>query len=270
MDRVILVGLALLAVSLACGPLGGTSEEAVQTAIAQTEEAATERQAIVDTAVAQTIAAADSSPQPTLPPTETLAPDTIVNPTVTATAAAEETAEGATLIVLYNDSVSDVCHVYVSPAAGQGQPVDLMVPGDMLPSGYALTFFDVPAGESDLRVENCAGGVVDEAFGVNLRGKVPWAVPGPVGESGIEVEGGVTLRLVNDTAQEVCQVWVGPPASEWIADVLDKETIPAGGHLDVSFPSGTWALMAQDCSGMQLDYEAAYDVTADTEWHIGP
>jgi hypothetical protein len=270
MGRVFLVGLALLAVSLACGPLGGTSEQAVQTAIAQTEEAAAERQAIVDTAVAETLAATTNSPQPVPPPTETLDPGDIVDPTAAATAVPEETLGGAALVVLYNDSVFDVCHVYVSPAAGQGQPIDLMAPGDMLPSGYALTFFDVPTGDSDLRVENCDGSVVEEAFGVNLRGKIPWAVPGPIGESGIEVEGGVTLTLINDTAEEVCLVWAGPPASEWIADVLNEETIPTGGRLDVSFPSGMWALMAQDCSGMQLDYEATYDVTADTEWRIGP
>jgi len=77
MRRVLVCGAVLLLATLACGPLGGgAGEEAVQTAISQTEVAATDIQAEVDAAVAETAAAEPNTPPPaeTPVPSETPAP----------------------------------------------------------------------------------------------------------------------------------------------------------------------------------------------------
>lgn len=70
MRHVLVCGAVLLMATLACGPLGGADEEAVQTAVAQTEVAAMEIQAEVDAAVAETAAADSNTP----PPAETPVP----------------------------------------------------------------------------------------------------------------------------------------------------------------------------------------------------
>jgi hypothetical protein len=235
-------------------------------------------EAAIQTAIAETAAAATDTPVPTAVPTEVPPPTETPPLTATeaspvgkpATATPDTGGDGAALIVLYNDTLYDLCHLYISPPTGDGPVDDLVGPEGMIPSGYPHTIFDIPPGDYDLRVEDCEGNLVAGEYGVSLSGKIPWAVPGSIGDSGISVEEGVVLTLVNDTLEEVCLVWAGRPASEWSADVLDDATIPAGDSLEVLFPPGTWALMAQDCSGADMAYEASYDVTSDTEWHIGP
>jgi hypothetical protein len=76
MRHVLVCVAVLLLVTLACGPLGGADEEAVQTAIAQTEVAAMEIQAEVDAAVAETAAADPNIPPSTETPASSETPAT--------------------------------------------------------------------------------------------------------------------------------------------------------------------------------------------------
>jgi hypothetical protein len=94
----------------------------------------------------------------------------------------------------------------------------------------------------------------------------------PSGEAGQPSDDGkVALTLVNDSPFEICFVWIGPPESEWMGDLLEEGsvTLLSGESHTVRIVPNMWALRADDCFGNEVAYEFAYDVTTDTTWTIG-
>lgn len=91
-----------------------------------------------------------------------------------------------------------------------------------------------------------------------------------VGLAGQPPSGGDTasLTVFNDSQDIVCFVLIGPPASEWVDDLLGSDVLLPGDYLQVEIVPDTWALQAEDCEGDVLGYEAAYDIDGSAEWHV--
>lgn len=78
----------------------------------------------------------------------------------------------------------------------------------------------------------------------------------------------VALTIVNDTSDVLCSALIGPPASEWIDDLLGDDVLTPGDRLTVQVMPGTWALQAEGCAGVVTDYHASFDVTEPAVWII--
>ena len=81
------------------------------------------------------------------------------------------------------------------------------------------------------------------------------------------------MTLINQTSEPVCFVWIGPPQSEWLYDLLGDDIIDGWGTFAVYIPVGEWALQAEDCSGTEysvMKYEPYITISGDTTWYIDP
>ena len=159
---------------------------------------------------------------------------------------------------------------------------------------------DAPFGEYvvivDYYDDPCGLGLGDQDFEVEVRtdGEVLETITGRLsydeeeevfsftyGGAGASSSSGsssdtVDLALRNESSVDICSVLIGTPGSEWSGDLLDSvETslffagkLMSRSILVVEVTPGEWALRAEDCNGNEVAYEAAYDITEDTDWLI--
>jgi hypothetical protein len=139
-----------------------------------------------------------------------------------------------------------------------------------------LVSWDLPIGRLDdglhiVTVEYVADAEIFDGFETYSAGSLGVIdMEVEVGSAGQPSPGGDTasLTVFNDSPEVVCFVWIGPPASEWVDDLLGSDILMPGDRLQVEIVPGTWALQAQDCEGNVLGYEAAYDIGGAAEWRI--
>lgn len=104
-----------------------------------------------------------------LPPGQT--PKQVATPDANLSAA--EAAGRATLVIV-NQSSAEVCYVYISPTDSDTWGEDWLG-DDTIPPGHQRQF-KLPAGEYDVKAEDCDGEVIEDHRAVDVSGKVVWTV----------------------------------------------------------------------------------------------
>lgn len=104
-----------------------------------------------------------------LPPGQT--PKQVATPDANLSAA--EAAGRATLVIV-NQSSAEVCYVYISPTDSDTWGEDWLG-DDTIPPGRQRQF-KLPAGEYDVKAEDCDGEVIEDHRAVDVSGKVVWTV----------------------------------------------------------------------------------------------
>lgn len=159
-----------------------------------------------------------------------------------------------------NTGGSTICYVYISPSTATDWGSDWLGTST-IPSGTSYTFSFDP-GTWDFKAEDCSHNVLDSQFGVYLSGYEVWTIGSGGGG------GDALVTIVNNTAQAVCYVWVGPPASEWDGDLLGSSILDVGQTISVYLPVGTWALQAESCGGEVLAYTDSFYASEGAVFYI--
>lgn len=286
--KIIVPILALLLATLACSFSDGDSQgdqeatafalETTATVLSlQSTQAALEAQ---QQAASQPTQAPPVQQQPTQAPPPTQAP--VVNDPV-------YTAD----FYINNDSDFTICYFYLSPVEASDWGVDQLEDATVFP-GETFTINDVPYGTYDMSARDCDDSVLHEEYNVefplydqfNLFNSVdePLCGNGVCGDfenpgncpedcGYVTNDNQIPLTIVNQTSEPVCYVWIGPPYSEWIGDVLGDQTIPGWGSTTVYVNPGEWALMAEDCSGTEysrMKLTESLSIYSATTWYVDP
>ncbi|VAW43410.1 hypothetical protein MNBD_CHLOROFLEXI01-2848 [hydrothermal vent metagenome] len=95
--------------------------------------------------------------------------------------------------------------------------------------------------------------------------------PKPLIPSEIEQEDSFTLRIINETDQTICRVYIAPEESSW-----GENQIPYGSRIanDSEFPfsfsgTGEYTLLLQDCDGREIR-QIRTNMTGNMKWAVSP
>jgi hypothetical protein len=175
--------------------------------------------------------------------------------------------DGYTSLTLQNDSGKDICYVYFMPSEYEEQTDNLLdTLGLPLKNGESKTTEMFYPGLYDLSIFSCTGEITVFGDAVNIDGSTTLTID----DSIVQQDRYVTVTLINETSTTVCAVWVGPPYSEWIGEVLQGEKLPAGSTTTVDLPVRMWAIQARDCSERAVGSSYGLNISRDTIWHITP
>ncbi len=191
---------------------------------------------------------------------------------------------------IVNDSDFTICYVYFSLSANTEWGYD-QLNNELVYPGESYVFYDVPHGTYDINLQDCDENLIYEEYELNVPGVDTLTIyntnneplcgngicgdyenPGNCPEDCANSMGQVALTIVNQTSEPVCQVWIGPPQSEWIGDILGSEIIPGWGSLTVYVDPGEWALQAHDCSDgvTPMKFTPQLGIYGPTNWYVDP
>lgn len=77
-----------------------------------------------------------------------------------------------------------------------------------------------------------------------------------------------TIVIINNTAVEVCFLFVDLSSDPWTVDRLGSNTLMPGFQISLDFPAGTYDLMAQDCSSNIISDLFQVSVSGAFTWDI--
>lgn len=256
---VALVALALA--SLACG-IGGlsdpepTAEPTPEPTVEPTDEPTDE-----PTAEPTEAPTDEPTPEPTEAPTD--------EPTEEAAASGggkdDDTASGSgdgfASLDIVNDSSDTVCYVYVSPSDATEWGDDQLGSENIIASGETFTLNDIPAGNYDLRADDCDGNSLIQEFGILMEaGPYTWTLS----------DIGVTFTIVNNSSADICWIYLSPSEDdEWGPDQLgDTNILAAGSSWDITgIEPGTYDLRVEACDDGELE-DYGLDVSGDFEYTV--
>lgn len=196
-----------------------------------------------------------------LPPLETQAPvATETEPPIVETEPPLVPASGDFNVV--NDSGQTICYLYISPTTSDEWGDDWLGATGTIASGESRSF-DVPAGEYDLRAEDCDTARVGEVFGVTVTASgYTWSFPFVP----------VTIHMVNASSTPVCYVFISPSSQPtWGGDWLGhSEIIDPGGTRDFAVsPGQDYDMMAAACDQNTIDDQRGIPITTNVyTWTI--
>ncbi len=179
-------------------------------------------------------------------------------------------AAGHAVVTVVNNTDTDICYVYFTGLSGSWG--DDWLGDNVIPPGgrydFHLRFQD--AAPWDMLAQDCSGNEVDRQIGVHVdnNATLTWTISGSTSSSGDPDR--VAVTFVNRTSEPVCYVLIGPPGSEWTGDALGDQVIEGWGSMTVYIVPGTWALQAQDCSGVVMKTTESFTVTEGAVWYIDP
>lgn len=159
-------------------------------------------------------------------------------------------------IEIANASSYDICYVLISESDSESWGDDWLGDEEMIPAGGTKTFAP-GAGTYDVKVVTCKETVLATFWDISRDTTVR------VGGQGL-----VAIGLVNESATEICYVYIsetGASDEDWLGR---SESIPADGGKRAFFVQpGTYDLLAQDCDGKDLASTSA-TVTDEYIWRI--
>lgn len=167
--------------------------------------------------------------------------------------------ETAFAVTIENMTSSDICYVYIAPAAQQTWGKEWLGDDETIAPG-ATRAFDVPTGVYDVLAADCADAVVDAAWEVSADVVLR---PG--------LTGSVAVQIINNTGRDICYVYISPSAAEqWGEDWLtDMEIVAANGEIRTFFVEpDTYDLTMQDCEGDEIATQSEVLVNEDWVWTI--
>lgn len=166
-------------------------------------------------------------------------------------------------VLVVNNSSHEICYLYISPADSDSWGPDWMGENITIPAGSTRTF-QVPLGTYDLRADDCDHNALDTQSGIAIEAAgITWTLSDVVE---------ATLTLVNQTDIPICQVLISPTGStEWGNNWLGTDTVQPGGSYTFSLPTGTYDLVALDCSGQPVAEEVyGQEISGEMTWTISP
>jgi hypothetical protein len=168
------------------------------------------------------------------------------------------TASGVQIEVV-NRTPEDVCYVYISETDSDAWGDDQLGGEETIVPGKSQTF-DFPAGEYDVRLENCDEVAMANSWKISRSTKIT------AGESGATS----WVMLDNSTGGEVCYVFISPSAGDdWGDDRMgENEVIPAGEQRMFYMKPGTYDLQALDCDENVLAEEYEVDLSIGRPWEL--
>jgi hypothetical protein len=175
--------------------------------------------------------------------------------------------DGYTSLTFENASGADICYVYFMPSESK-EPTDNLLDtlGLPLKSGESKTTDMMYPGLYDLSIFSCTGEIKVFADAVTIDGSTTLTID----DSMVQQDRYVSLTLINETSTTVCAVWIGPPYSEWIGEVLQGEKLPASSTTTVELPVRMWAIQARDCSERAVASSYGLNISRDSIWRITP
>ena len=224
--RTILLAVCVLVLaSLACNPLGGSSDNATPTF------PPTRTPGVANKPVATPVPE-EATPAPT-PMKATPAPD--------------RSGSGVSLLLTNNAGIA-IYFIYISPSDAGEWGEDWL--GDqVLEPGMSRVITDIPPGTYDLKAEDGDSETVEIAWEVDLQENVPWTITGLV-----------VLNVINESPDAIADVYVSSvDAADWGDDQLRDVTIePGDGYTFRDISRGYYDMRATDANGDAI--ESAYNV----------
>jgi len=153
-----------------------------------------------------------------------------------------------------NETPDAICYVHISPARSERWGESWLDAQDEIAPG-AWRAFEVSGGAYDVLVVNCAGAVIETAWGIS---ETVTLRPGSTGS--------VAFTLVNESAEDICYVYISPAlADTWGENWMGTlETIPSPDAARVFYVHpDTYDVEAQDCEGNALFTEYDVEVVED-------
>lgn len=90
-------------------------------------------------------------------------------------AGAPPAASNVAELIVRNETDTDICFVYLSPASSDVWGEDWLAVDETIPTGHDR-LFELPRGRYDLRADDCNHAVMGELRDINVRGAICWLV----------------------------------------------------------------------------------------------
>jgi len=168
-------------------------------------------------------------------------------------------AERTVNIEIVNQSPYDICYVLISESDAEAWGDDWLGDAEMLPAGGSQKF--APGdGTYDVKVVTCNETTLATFWGISRDKTVT------VGGRDL-----VAIGLVNESNTEICFVYIADSTGDdWGNDWLgESESILAqGGKRAFFVQPGTYALLAQDCDGNDLDTQDGVAISQEFIWRV--
>jgi hypothetical protein len=171
-------------------------------------------------------------------------------------------------VTLVNDTSQTVCYVLISPTTSDAWGEDWLGPTEVIEPGGQRDF-SVETGAWDALAADCDGNEIASEFGVYVEEDITWTLSSSLG--GPVAGGSAPVLLENTSSYEICWVYISPTTSDvWGADWLGADTIPAGTSYTFYADQGDWDLHAASCDGETLDMQFGIPIDAEgITWTIG-
>ncbi len=164
------------------------------------------------------------------------------------------TGDGFTLTV-DNRSHYDVCYVYISASDSDSWGEDWL-DADIISSDSTYTF-DVPAGEYDIMLTDCADTTLATEWDVSQNYT-------------LRVGGAnqAAVTVYNDADTSICYMLISPSSqSTWGDDMLGAKEVVSSGRDRIFFVSpGTYDIKAMDCEENTLGEQYEVEIQQDFSW----
>ncbi len=157
-----------------------------------------------------------------------------------------------------NQSSLPICEVYLSPPHQADFGENQLAESELIASGSSHTFI-LEAGEYDLLVRSCSQETVYSDAKITQNRHVI-----------IGGEGNALFQVTNQTAQEICYLYISN-SGEWGSDRLGKvESILPGSKRIFFLPPSTYHARALDCEENLIAELEEINLTDSFEWVISP
>lgn len=191
------------------------------------------------------------------------------------------TAVGVNVMDVVNQTVVDICYIYVTGLSASPIPSDnLLTDGPLAPG--TSTRLVLPDGSYELTAQDCHQQEVGRTT-ANFIASTFWPIVEltytPIFS---------TLTFINHTDETICRIMVGPPNTDGGGDILNNRytsmgtdpsdstpipviTIPPGGSVNVTTTAGgrlTFEAFTCDGEGA-IDTLSDVEITGDFTWDIG-
>jgi hypothetical protein len=177
---------------------------------------------------------------------------------------------GAGTLIIDNQSGVDICGLFAGPSNSDTWGDNHLSSDEKISAGKTFDLQEVPAGETDARVEDCDGKLIGELYSFDIEdGKdLTWSVSAP------SKEGESSLTVYNKTGVDFCVLYIRTAGgSDWGDNqvesgekILDQNTYELNG-----IPEGSYDVRAEACEGSDLEAEReGVDLTDDFQWTLTP
>ena len=252
-----MVALAVLASTLACGPLISFLEELQG-------QGSTPPVPLIEPTIAPPAEATDT---PVAPPAGMGTPqgrgDEKPEPGVPG---GNEPGTGQTTITLVNQGVATVCYVRISPVTSDQWGEDWLGETEVIGAG-AERVFTVTPGRYDLQAEDCGNNPLSTEMGVDVSGAYTWIVTGP--ELPPNAGEPVNVTVVNNGSVPVYYIYISPVTSDqWGEDWLGTSILEPGASRTFTVEAGLWDMRADDQDHNVLSLRWNVTISGDMTWTI--
>ncbi|MBN1873460.1 MAG: hypothetical protein JXA33_04455 [Anaerolineae bacterium] len=159
---------------------------------------------------------------------------------------------------LLNNSVKDICYVYISPPNMKNWGEDYLEQYEIVFARGGKRLFFVAPGQYDLLAVDCSDKQIVSEYGIEVTEGMMWTIAGDLSAKYSE---DFLVTVENLSPYPICFVMISPAdAADWGRDWLNvEESIDLGETRSFDVSAGSYDVLLQDCEGFVL--ASAWDVT---------